>query len=67
MLGLGLSEGNYLDIWTKFGVDPKYRQKYSLSGQVNLFPDLDKKSQDLTFGTDLEAIWNIQIFGYLDK
>ncbi len=28
---------------------------------------LDKKTPVLTFGMDLEAIWDFQIFGYLDK
>jgi len=50
---------------TEVGVDPNSK-KNSLSGHVDFFNYLEKKSQVLTFGMDLEAISKFQIFGYLD-
>jgi hypothetical protein len=47
-------------------VETKFEQKNSLSNMSTLFPNLDKKSQISRFGRDLAAVWNIQIFGYLN-
>jgi hypothetical protein len=59
------------NVWT-FGylaevrVETKFGQKTACPDRSTFFPNLDKESQDSTFGTDLEGIWNIQIFGYLN-
>ena len=45
-----------MDIWTKFGVDPKFRQKTACL-DVDFFQIKTKKSQVTIFGMDLEAIW----------
>ena len=58
----------YLDIWIFGGGRSRNKiwTENSLSGHVNFFTNLDNKSQVLTFGWHLAAIWNIQIFGYLN-
>jgi len=58
----------YMVIWlfgTKVKVDPKFRQKAACQSMLT-FSQLRQKSQVLTFGTGLHAIWKIHIFYYLD-
>ena len=57
-----------MDIWIFGGLRSrnKIRTNNSLSGHGHFFPILDKEITVLWFGRDLAAIWNIQIFGYLN-
>jgi hypothetical protein len=57
-----------LDIWKYIGRQSRneIRTKTSLLGHVDFFPNFDKNSQISIFGRDLEEVWNIQIFGYLN-
>ena len=54
-------------IWafgTKIRVEMRFKR--TACPAISTFPpNLDKKSQVLAFGTDLEWIWPFQIFGYL--
>ena len=48
------------------GVEPNLEQKRPIQTYQVIFQIFAKKPQNLTFGTDLDALGNIQIFVYLD-
>jgi hypothetical protein len=54
----------HLGVWIfgEVGVEIKFGQKTACLDMSTV----DKKSQVSTIGRDLAAIWNIQIFGYLN-
>ncbi len=56
----------YLEIWNEFGVEPKFGQNKPCPEKPVFFQNFGKKTHKSMFGTDLEAIWRFQIFGYLD-